>query len=257
MEVRASEKDLTLEVVYETPIPARIFSDPKRLKQILVNLVGNAIKFTHEGQVTLTVRSVEATSLEFAIADTGIGIGAEQQQRLFKPFSQGDASVTRHFGGTGLGLAISLRLTEMLAGTVSVESELGEGSVFTLRIPVGDIGDVEFVEPGSPQGFEKDSPAAIPVEEIQLDGRVLVVDDRRDVRFLTKHILTKAKAAVDELEDGQQAVDYMTERVNVGEVPNLILLDMQMPNLDGYETARQLRKIGYEGPIIALTADAM
>ncbi|MEW4489802.1 PAS domain-containing protein [Thalassoglobus sp. JC818] len=257
MEVRATEKDLILDVIYANPIPAKIHSDPKRLKQILVNLVGNAIKFTHQGKVTLTVRTVERTSLEFKIADTGIGIGPEQQQRLFKPFSQGDASVSRHFGGTGLGLAISRRLTEMLSGTVSVESELGKGSVFTLRIPVGDIGDVEFVEPGSPSEFEEKTPVATPVEQIQLDGRVLVVDDRRDVRFLTKHILTKAQATVHELEDGQQAVEYITERVNVGEVPDLILLDMQMPNLDGYETARQLRKIGYQGPIIALTADAM
>ena len=292
MEVRATENNLRLEVIYDGPIPAQIESDGKRLKQILINLVGNAIKFTPHGNVKLVVRalhcptpnnqlltgelpmnsgcsnessgpneernlegiSTRIDALQFTIVDTGIGMNEEQLKRLFKPFEQGDSSVSRHFGGTGLGLAISRRLATMLGGRIEVESAPGQGSTFQVTVAVGEVADVPLVRPSPFIPLAQKSAPALPVK---LSCYVLIVDDRRDIRFLSKRLLTKAGATVDECEDGQLAVDFV-RACSVRKIyPDLILLDMQMPNLDGYETARQLRQLGFAGPIIALTADAM
>jgi len=277
MNVRAIENDLQLNVRYEGKMPRQIESDPKRLKQVLINLVGNAIKFTKKGQVEIVVRyeaafnsrnasphastgvtqsDASANRLMFDIIDTGIGMTDEQQSKLFKPFSQGDSSVSRHFGGTGLGLAISRRLAKMLGGNICAESKLGEGSKFSVAIRTGPIDDVELVEPHV--FIEMPSPPITLVAEESLLGcRILVVDDRRDIRFLSRHILSRAGAIVDEAEDGQLALDFIRNRLTEGNPPALILLDMQMPNLDGYETAKLLRASGFVGPILALTADAM
>ncbi|QDT09266.1 PAS domain S-box protein [Planctomycetes bacterium K23_9] len=256
MEVRAQETGLRLEVKYLTKIPREIESDPKRLKQILINLVGNAIKFTRQGHVRLEVQfdADQQPPLQIKIVDTGIGISHDKRNQLFKPFSQGDASVTREFGGTGLGLVISRRLAVLLGGNIVVESEVGHGSEFSISISVGDIAGVPMI-------FPKKAPTvpqtAVPDHAVVLNSHILIVDDRRDIRFLGKRLLTKAGATVDEAEDGLLAVQYMRNRITDGQTPDLILLDMQMPNLDGYQTAQQIRALGYEGPIIALTADAM
>jgi CheY-like chemotaxis protein len=238
-------------------------------------LVGNAIKLTKKGQVDIVVRfdggigfqpvkdnivkndRLEAyPTLTFDIIDTGIGMSDDQKSRLFKPFSQGDSSVSRHFGGSGLGLAISRRLAKMLGGNVRAESKLGEGSKFSVTIRTGPIDGVELVEPT--MVIETTTPAiAAVVDESLLACRVLVVDDRRDIRFLSRRILSKAGANVDEAEDGQLALDFIHNRLAEGNPFDLILLDMQMPRLDGYETAKRLRASGFVGPIIALTADAM
>jgi len=270
MALRADERDLRLTVEYETKIPQVIQSDAKRLRQILVNLIGNAVKFTKEGEVKVMVghrrlRSPAATSatvhskgdrdtLRISVIDTGVGMTTEQQERLFQPFSQGDAGITQQFGGTGLGLIISKRLAAMLGGDIEFSSEFGKGSTFTLTIDIGKIGDVPWVETS-----ERKAPVADFVEEedIRLNANFLIVDDRRDIRFLSKHILTKAGGTVTEAEDGLLAIETVKDAIAHGETFDLILLDMQMPNLDGYETARHLRKLGYAGPIIALTADAM
>lgn len=306
MEVRANEGGLELQVEYVGSLPQLIESDGKRLKQILINLVGNAIKFTRQGGVNIRVRyegpdpvgsttsapndenspnNYRSAKLYFDVIDTGIGMSEQQQQKLFKPFSQCDSSVSRHFGGTGLGLAISKRLAKMLGGEITPSSTLGVGSTFTLAIDIGDSKDIQLVQYCVDSSQKHESPnrpyAAhsghqhIGFDEKPLANRnVLIVDDRRDIRFLSKTILTKAGATVEECEDGQQAVEFMTpllvERHNLAGqtadglrlptqqiLPDLILLDMQMPNLDGYETARVLRKLGYAGSIIALTADAM
>ena len=257
MEVRAKECGLNLDVKYETKIPKFVESDAKRLKQILINLVGNAIKFTNEGAVSIAVRLDDNASrpqLRFSISDTGIGMSVEQQQRLFKPFSQGDSIITQQFGGTGLGLAISQRLASMLDGEIFVESELNQGSTFTFTISIGELDNVALVIPG--KFVEPTHPDSVP-REIPINTRILVVDDRRDIRFLSNHILTSAGGKVEEAEDGVLAIQTVTKATTEGIVFDLILLDMQMPNMDGYETAKELRKIGYSGPIIALTADAM
>lgn len=142
----------------------------------------------------------------------------------------------------------------MLGGGITVESRINEGSKFTAMIATGDLTGVKFIDPHPVvlKAHTSDSK-----ESIRLACHILVVDDRRDIRFLSRRLLTTAGATVDECEDGQQAVDYIKERLSTNACPALILLDMQMPNLDGYATARQLRKLGYTGPIIALTADAM
>ncbi|WP_299467694.1 PAS domain S-box protein [uncultured Gimesia sp.] len=253
MEVRATENQLQLDVTYQGRVPAEIESDPKRLKQILINLVGNAIKFTMKGCVKLVV-SYSNRTLQFEIIDSGIGMTKHQQKRLFQPFSQGDHTVNREFGGTGLGLAISQRLAAMLGGEISVESESGKGSTFTVTIDTGDLEGVKMIQPRLNAESVDQSEST---EEFILKCHVLVVDDRRDIRFLSRRFLTQAGAKVTEAVDGEQAVDVVTEAMRKEFAFDLILLDMQMPKLDGYESARQLRKLGYTGPIIALTADAM
>lgn len=275
MEVRATEGDLSLEVQYDGEIPKVIQSDAKRLKQILINLIGNAIKFTRKGHVKIGVayesavvdlakdpnrtgslaRSTSASAqLRVSITDTGIGMSGEQVGRLFKAFSQGDSSVSRNFGGTGLGLAISKRLAEMLGGDIQVSSTEGVGSTFAVSIATGDIKGVPMIRPTSeaePEVVETTS------DNVRLEANILIVDDRRDIRFLSKHILGKAGATITEAEDGLLAVETVKQAIADGKTFDLILLDMQMPNMDGYQTAAALRKLGYTDPIIALTADAM
>ncbi|QDT02068.1 Autoinducer 2 sensor kinase/phosphatase LuxQ [Rubripirellula lacrimiformis] len=259
MSVRATEKDLTLEIKYQNRIPAAIQSDPKRLKQVLVNLLGNAIKFTESGEVKLEVRyqqgrDTDDPQLHFDVIDTGIGISDDHLSKLFQPFSQADASVSRKFGGTGLGLAISRRLAEVLGGSIQVQSQPGKGSRFSLCIDPGHADDIPLIEPSLVLEPTEPSVTETPID---LHCHALIVDDRRDVRFLSKHILTRAGATVEEAEDGQQAVDRIREHFATGQLPDIVLLDMQMPKLDGYQTATQLRQLGYTGPIVALTADAM
>ncbi len=258
MEIRATEGGLALEVQYDGKLPRVIQSDAKRLKQILVNLVGNAIKFTNDGKVQIRVHfDATARRLQFDVIDTGIGISSEQMERLFKPFSQGDASVSRNFGGTGLGLSISHRLAEMLDGTITVRSTEGVGSTFSVSIATGENAGLNLVDYESLIVGSKTQSENSLAGPTKLSCHVLVVDDRRDIRFLSNNILTKAGATVKECEDGLIAVEHVSTCLNDGNGPDLILLDMQMPNLDGYATAQRLRSIGYKGPIVALTADAM
>ncbi len=260
MDVRARENGLSLAVEYDGKLPMVIESDAIRLKQILINLVGNAIKFTRAGRIQIRVWYEAAMQhLHFDVVDTGIGMTQTQIDRLFKPFSQGDSSVSRHFGGTGLGLAISKRLAEMLGGGITASSTAGVGSTFSVTITTGDISDQPLVDHSSGESVSSVLPSecGINVTTATLDCHVLIVDDRRDIRFLSKRILTKAGATVEECEDGRIAVKHMLQAIKINKCPDLILLDMQMPNLDGYQTARTLRELGYTGPIIALTADAM
>jgi two-component system CheB/CheR fusion protein len=260
MDVRAQENGLSLAVEYHGKLPKVIESDAIRLKQILINLVGNAIKFTRAGRIEIRVwYEASRQHLHFDVIDTGIGMTQTQIDRLFKPFSQGDSSVSRHFGGTGLGLAISKRLAEMLGGGITASSTAGVGSTFSVTITTGDITDQPLVDHPSGESANNVLPSEAEVKPSTetLDCHVLIVDDRRDIRFLSKRILTKAGATIEECEDGRVAVEHMVQAIKTNQCPDLILLDMQMPNLDGYQTARKLRELGYTGPIIALTADAM
>ncbi len=261
MEIRAQESGLSLKVRLEGSIPKVIQTDVKRFKQILINLVGNAVKFTEKGQVEVVAHcDTQSRQLKVVVEDTGIGISDENLRELFQPFSQADTSVSRKFGGTGLGLAISKRLAEMLGGSINVRSTEGEGSTFTLSIPIDEAVDDELDYGGvrsdakgtSEQYANPDLP-----DDFRLDCRVLVVDDRRDIRFLSSRILTQAGALVNECEDGIVALKHVAQSLSQNNWPDVILLDMQMPNLDGYSTAKALREHGYAGPIIALTADAM
>lgn len=261
MHVRAVGKGLTLDVRRVLPLPATIHTDPSRLRQVLINLLGNAIKFTDRGTVTLTISLDtigEEPVMKFEVIDTGVGINAEQLAGLFKPFAQGDPSINRRFGGTGLGLTISKVLVEMLGGAMNVESNPGRGSRFWFTIPTGDLSNVEMIdEPlqisevrGS--ASNKDHSSAI-----ELDARILLAEDGIDNQRLIGFHLRRAGATIDIAADGVEAVRIALAAEARGKPFDLILMDMQMPELDGYGAASQLRSRGYKRPIIALTAHAM
>jgi len=271
MQVRAAEKDLEIRVDYCGKIPREIQADSKRLRQILVNLVGNAVKFTEAGHVRVAVRAEQSdrrTRVHFDVVDTGIGISDERMKKLFQPFSQGDPSIMRTYGGTGLGLVISQRLVAMLGGEITARSRVNEGSCFSFCIDAGQVDctspttaldqeSIRSIVPQPPQSESALSESDDGLLPPSLDCQVLVADDRRDIRYLLKRILAGAGASVDEVEDGQQAVDHIAQTLSSESCPQVVILDMQMPNLDGFEATQELRTLGYTGLIIALTADAM
>jgi len=258
--VRAREKGLTLEVTYEGLVPEQIHTDGRRLRQILVNLTGNAIKFTDRGGVRISVRMTKkrdgVPALQFAVSDTGIGIKANKVRELFQPFVQVDSSTTRRFGGTGLGLAISQRLANSLGGEIDVHSEPGRGSTFTVTIDPGPLTGVRLVEASQRRAGHVDS-GSLPAEGPQFAGRVLLAEDVADLRRLTGHILRRWNLTVDLAENGREACAAAQRSLAAGHPYDLILMDMQMPEMDGYQATRALREQGWKGPIVALTAHAM
>ena len=260
---RAQAKNLALGCRFEGPIPETITSDPVRLQQILVNLVGNAIKFTEMGTVDvigrLTGAETERAQLCFEVRDTGIGISPADLQVLFRPFMQADASLTRRFGGTGLGLAISKRLAILLGGDLEATSELGTGSTFRLTIATGDLAGVTMLHrPDLTQA--KSRPEQRPASPAlpDLTGlRVLLVEDGPDNQKLLAAILRKAGATVELAENGKVGMEAALAAADAGAPFDVVLMDMQMPEMDGYEATTRLRATGYTGPIIALTAHAL
>ena len=270
MQVRAAEKELKLRVEWETAVPQRIVSDPIRLRQILINLLGNAVKFTPEGgSVTLAIALLDAPNQEphmrFAVRDTGIGMTQEQMEKLFRPFTQADTSTTRRFGGTGLGLTISKRLAEMLGGSIDVESEPNVGTTFTVTVATGPIDGVHRVYPDKLEDEARATKRRAPL--VQPDAfrglHILLVEDGPDNQRLISFVLKKYGAHVDVAENGRVAVEQLSqggtvEGPLVDPLPyDIILMDMQMPEMDGYEATRCLRAKGCTLPIVALTAHAM
>ena len=261
MDVRAKKKGLDLRLEYEGTIPRTIQSDPTRLRQILINLAGNAVKFTSSGEVRLVARLSESESgspkLEVDVIDTGVGMTDEQVGRLFVPFQQADTSTTRKYGGTGLGLAISKRLAQSLGGDIVVESDLGRGSKFTMTVDTGPLEGVEFAEDPTEVKVSlapTDHPA---VQDSLVNCRVLLAEDGSDNRRLISLLLKKAGVEVEQAENGLAAHDLAMNSQAEGTPFDVILMDMQMPIMDGYEATRRLRDAGYAGPVIALTAHAM
>ncbi len=254
MRQRANAKSLDLQFLGVDRLPERILSDPMRLRQILVNLIGNAIKFTPRGSVTVTCafhHDELGNRVEFAVADTGIGIERDVLKRLFKPFEQGDSSTTRKFGGTGLGLFICQRLASMLGGAIEIESTFGVGSTFRLWIEALNHAE-EHAQTPAPKAVSRDA-----APEPRLNGRILLADDGPDNRRLISHILSRAGAVVDVVTNGKELLDRVKQAQAESTPYSLILADMQMPELDGYSAVRELRNRGYTGRIIALTAHAM
>jgi len=259
MQVRADAKKLALAVHYQTPIPATIVSDPTRLRQILINLVGNAIKFTESGTVQLVVSLVgsdRCSLLQFDVIDSGIGIQPEQIEKLFQPFCQADATTTRKYGGTGLGLTISKRLAELLGGNITVTSQSGQGSTFTVTIGTGSIAGIPLVR-DPVEATSAMATTATASASTKLACRVLLAEDGPDNQRLISHVLRKAGAEVTIVDNGARAVSAILQP-EAGSTPfDVVLMDMQMPVLDGYGATERLREAGCEIPVIALTAHAM
>ncbi|MCI0652275.1 MAG: ATP-binding protein [Planctomycetes bacterium] len=272
MRERANAKGLAFSVQYCDSIPHTIVTDPTRFRQILMNLVGNAIKFTESGEVRISVAIEESECtdsiglvrlLRLEIADTGIGMKDEQVAMLFHPFTQADSSVSRRFGGTGLGLAVSAKLAKLLHGSIRVQSTPGRGSLFTLDLTIEEpqrAGSSHDSRVAMAEAcMESVVPAAVDEagERALANARVLVAEDALDNQRLIAFHLRRAGAVVSVADNGRMARDMALAGAAAGEPFSMIFMDMQMPEMDGYSATRELRQSGYTGPIIALTAHAM
>ncbi|MEO5729841.1 MAG: response regulator, partial [Byssovorax sp.] len=260
LDLRAREKGIGLRFVKDAYLPQLIRTDPTRLRQIFVNLVGNAIKFTERGEVSIECNALSPSEdgatrkLSFLVKDTGIGISPEQRSKLFQPFVQADSTMTRKFGGTGLGLLLSQQLARALDGDLDLaQSELGKGSWFRFTIVVGTV--QAQPEESEPDRTEVAHPVSVPAPDngLPLAGmHILLVEDSEDNQILVSRYLRVAGALVELADNGLDAVEKATEGSY-----DVILMDIQMPVLDGHESTARLRKAGYTRPIIALTAHAM
>jgi signal transduction histidine kinase/DNA-binding NarL/FixJ family response regulator len=255
LRVRAQERGLNLEYFWKSEVPETIQTDPNRLRQILMNLIGNAIKFTEVGSVQVAARlqtGGESPGLVIDVIDTGVGIEPECLERIFDPFVQADSSITRRFGGTGLGLSISRKLARLLGGDLTVNSAVGRGSIFTVTIPTGPLDNVSMLR-GSLSDMLAQPPSSARDTQRRLPPcRILLVEDGVTNRKLISLVLERAGATVRCAENGRVGV----EAAQQGSF-DLILMDMQMPVMDGYSAARELRWRGHRTPILALTAHAM
>lgn len=256
LRLRAIHHGLTLEICYQGPVPELLHTDVPRLRQALINLVGNAVKFTNQGRVTIAASFQPAEfagqgAVRIDVIDTGIGIPEKALAHLFEPFVQADNSVSRRYGGTGLGLAITHRLVTLLGGRISVESAPGKGSTFTIVLPAGDLSGVRMIC-NSAESFcaavEVDSDTSQPLAGLS----VLLAEDVWDTQQLIARLLLQAGAAVEVAENGRIAVEKARARQF-----DVVLMDVQMPEMDGLQATRILRTEGYERPILALTAHAM
>lgn len=238
---QAQEKGIAIESIIERPLPSTIVSDPKRLRQVLTNVIGNAIKFTERGKISVRVKA-ESTFISIYVEDTGCGIPQPSQQKLFEPFVQADSSTTRKYGGTGLGLALSRRLARALGGDlILVQSTPNRGSTFKITISPGD------------SKYVKEMGSRTPEIEADLSGvRALLAEDLSDNAELITAFLSKHGAEVTWARDGEEAL-----RLARKESFDLILMDLQMPIMDGYAATKKLRLTHPALPIVALTAHAM
>ena len=253
---RAEQKNIPLTIEYNTEIPETILTDAIRLRQALINLAGNAVKFTEKGGVRVVTSLLpiwqDHPAIRIQIIDTGIGIRPEVVPKLFEPFSQADESVYRQFGGTGLGLAISRHIVNMLGGELTVSSTLKKGSVFSITIPAGDLKGIRMLQ--NPVEAELEKPAAAAKQQAKdLEGlHILLAEDGYDNRELIQAVLRSAGATIESVVNGKEAVEKAK-----AEPFDVVLMDMNMPVMDGYEATRKLREKGYDRPILALTANAM
>lgn len=256
MRAEAQSKGLNLRCRWASPVPSVVETDGARLRQILLNLIGNAIKFTQHGMIEVVARvapSANRHNLLIDVTDTGIGIAEDKLQCIFEPFVQADSSVTRRFGGTGLGLTICSRMARMLGGDITVKSQLGVGSTFTVCLDAGDLREVAMIEspPADSVSAGKSLPRAGNTVQFS-DCRVLLVEDGETNRKFITTILERTGVQISTAENGEVGVAMATRNHF-----DLILMDMQMPVLDGYAATRKLRNLGYTMPIVALTAHAM
>jgi CheY-like chemotaxis protein/anti-sigma regulatory factor (Ser/Thr protein kinase) len=248
LHARARDKGLSFELQLADNLPGAIVGDATRLRQILVNLIGNAIKFTEKGRVELRVNCVDRTNdravMHFTVADTGIGIDSAALERLFKPFTQADNSMSRRYGGTGLGLAISMRLAQAMGGALQVQSTLNQGTTFRLILPCK-LPEVTVAPARTDEAPRFVTP--------KLSGRVLVVEDDLVNQQVIDLFLKKLQVTIKVAGDGEAAITAATT-----ESFDLVLMDCQLPGIDGLEATRRIREklAGKPLPIIALTANA-
>ncbi|MBC8469360.1 MAG: response regulator [Planctomycetes bacterium] len=253
MRPQAEQKGIEFTITIDTPVPEQIRTDPTRLRQCLLNLLGNAIKFTDSGYIGFHVNAPEGkdgATIRFDVEDTGIGIELDKQELIFEAFTQADNTTTRKFGGTGLGLVITRSFVKLLGGTISLTSGSGEGSTFSLTIPAGvDVGKAQIM---TEFNRDKNTAKVYLDNSTQFSGKILVVEDDSASQKTILAILKKLGLETDVANDGKQAVQKATK-----EHFDLILMDMHMPNMNGYEATKSLRKQGLTIPIIALTASVM
>ena len=262
MGYRAKEKGLTFKVNYEGMIPEAIETDEVRFRQVLFNLTGNAVKFTEQGGLEVRCKLVNPgknASLQVEVEDTGIGFKESEIESLFEQFTQVDASPTRRRGGSGLGLFISRRIVELLGGQLTAKTKNGSGSVFTLSLPVVDSRKRTMIDPATLLAKTEGTDKQPELRNFDLAGRrILVAEDTRGIQVLLKRILKSVGAEVDVVDDGQSVIEKLAENnAKNGPAYDLLLLDMHMPRLSGYEAAAKIRERDKETPIIALTASAL
>jgi PAS domain S-box-containing protein len=254
---RTEHRGITLSIEYPGEMPETILTDGARLRQAVLNLASNAVKFTEKGGVRIMASFIpsyfgDEPAVRINVIDTGIGIRDDVLPSLFQPFNQGEVTTFEKFGGTGLGLAISYQIAHLLGGSLTVESTWGKGSTFTLTIPTGDLADIPMLEnPAEADHHVAALVGSLPSEDLK-GVRVLLAEDGYDNRELIRSVMHKAGAEIECAENGRLAV----EKAQSG-VFDVILMDMNMPEMDGYEATTLLRDRGYAGPILALTANAM
>lgn len=248
---KALSKQIEVTLKFDTACPTHISTDPKRFEQILNKITDNAIKFTQSGNIDISaglVKTDDKQLLQITIADTGIGITPEDLSSIFDPFQQAQDTLTRKFGGAGLGLSISRDISKALGGDVAVSSKPNHGSTFTITIDPGTI-NAQQINPSAPTTDQSPKPLA--------NYKLLVVDDAKDNRILLQHILKKTGASIEFAMDGQQAVDAITKAIDEHTPFDLVLMDMQMPVMDGYLATVKIREKGITTPVIAVTAHAL
>ncbi len=247
------EKGVEFKNVFDCPVPKQIRTDPMRLRQCLTNLIGNSAKFTDTGHIFFHVSTQsgeKGTEIRFDIEDTGIGIASDKQETIFEAFSQADGSTSRKFGGTGLGLTITKKLVELLGGSISLKSETNKGSIFSLIIPAGvDVESRSLITELDRSTF---SSGRSEIDDIKLSGKILVAEDDGVNQKVILSMLKKVGLQTTLANDGREAVEKATT-----ESFDLILMDMHMPNMNGYEATKLLREKGFTKPILALTASVL
>ena len=242
--LKAVEKNLSFTIDYKYPLPKLIQSDPTRLKQVLINFVNNAIKFTDKGSVQVKVIHLkEENKLQIEVIDTGIGMDENELSKLFQAFQQANKTITRRFGGTGLGLTISKEIIEKLNGSIEVESRKGEGSIFRFKFPIGSR-DLEFVDKNPLLNTDKSYS-----DTDHYKGRVLLVEDDKENQRIISYFMKKKGVEVETAEDGEIAVEKALE----GQF-DLIFMDMNLPKLDGISAVKAIKEAQLKTPIVALTA---